>query len=86
MSKTSKEAPADKGDKAGSKTAVSKADSKEVSETSDGPKSRLSWFVGWVLVPSTLVGLIFGGGALIGAHFHASWFTRAIVWTVGLFV
>ncbi|MBL4684887.1 MAG: hypothetical protein JKY37_09885 [Nannocystaceae bacterium] len=86
MSQPSKEAPAVKADSKGGKTALSKGDSKEVSETSDRPKSRLAWLVGWVLVPSTLIGLVFGGGALVGAHFHTSWFTRLIVWVVALFV
>ncbi len=52
----------------------------------DKPTSRLSWVGGWVLVPGTVIGVIFGGGALVGAHFHDSWFTRAIGWVVELFV
>ncbi len=62
-----------------------KADVAE-SEQDDAPKSKLSWIVGWVLVPGTVIGVIFGGGAMVGAHFHESWFTRMIVWTVELFV
>lgn len=50
------------------------------------PPSRLSWLAGWVLVPGIIIGLIFGGGALVGAHFHDSWLARAIVWVVELFV
>jgi hypothetical protein len=50
------------------------------------PPSRLSWLVGWVLVPGLIIGIIFGGGALVGAHWHDSWLARAIVWVVALFV
>ena len=50
------------------------------------PTSRLSWIVGWVLVPATLLGLIFGGGVAVGVHLHDSWFTSMIVWIVELFV
>jgi hypothetical protein len=42
--------------------------------------------VGWVLVPVVIVGILFGGGALVGAHFSDSWFARVIVWIVELFV
>ena len=52
----------------------------------DKPRSRLSWAIGWVLVPGALLGSIFGTGALLGAHFHDSWFVGAIVWIVELFV
>lgn len=82
--------PDPKGAKAGkaAKTAIAKADGGDVDKADgeDKPTSRLSWVVGWVLVPGTVIGVIFGGGALVGAHFHDSWFTRAIVWVVELFV
>lgn len=45
----------------------------------------LSWVVGWLLVPGTVVGLIFGAGVLVGAHFSDGWFARAVVWLVDLF-
>lgn len=50
------------------------------------PRSRLSWLVGWVLVPGAIIGVLFGGGVAVGAHFHESWFTRMIVWVIELFV
>ncbi len=50
-----------------------------------GKAGWLSWSVGWVLMPATVLGLIFGGGALVGAHFHDSWLARLVVWTVELF-
>lgn len=49
------------------------------------PRSRLSWIVGWVLVPGTVVGLIFGAGLMVGVHLHDSWFSRLVVWCVELF-
>ncbi len=48
-------------------------------------KSRLSWAIGWIGVPLAVVSVIFGSGALIGAHFHDSWLARLIVWVVELF-
>jgi hypothetical protein len=45
----------------------------------------LSWLVGWILVPGTVIGVIFGGGALLGAHRHDGWFARTVVWVVDLF-
>lgn len=48
-------------------------------------QSWLSWAVGWVLVPGVIIGLIFGGGVLVGVHFHDSWLARLVVWLVDLF-
>lgn len=58
-------------------------------EPADGEGGRregwLSWVVGWVLVPGTVIGVIFGGGAALGAHRPDGWFARTIVWVVELF-
>jgi hypothetical protein len=55
--------------------------------TEDAAKKEgwLGWTLGWIIAPLTVLGAIFGGGVLIGAHFPDSWFSRAIVWIVGLF-
>jgi len=45
----------------------------------------LGWTLGWIVAPLTVLGAIFGGGVLLGAHFPDGWFSRAIVWLVGLF-
>jgi len=50
-----------------------------------GKKRWLSWAVGWVLLPGTIIGVLFGGGVLVGVHFHDSWLARLIVWFVELF-
>jgi hypothetical protein len=68
-----------------SKAVPTKPDPKAPAEP-EAPRSRLSWLVGWVLVPGVIIGVLFGGGVLVGAHFHDSWFVRAIVWVVELFV
>lgn len=65
------------------KAAAPKPDPKLPAEP-EAPRSRLSWVVGWVLVPGAIIGVLFGGGALVGAHFHDSWLVRAIVWVVEL--
>jgi hypothetical protein len=52
------------------------------------PSSRrgwLSWVVGWLLVPGTVVGLIFGAGVLLGAHRHDGWYARTVVWLADVF-
>jgi hypothetical protein len=41
--------------------------------------------VGWLLVPGTVVGLIFGAGVLLGAHQHDGWYARAVVWLADVF-
>jgi hypothetical protein len=60
---------------------------KKSAEDAEGAEGggKLRWILGWVVLPGTLIGGIFGGGALVGAHFHESWFTRAIVWIVEVF-
>jgi hypothetical protein len=49
------------------------------------PHGWKRWVFGWVVVPGSLVGALFAGGALVGAHMSESWFTRSIVWVVDLF-
>lgn len=66
-----------------SKAVPSKPDAKAPAE--GAPRGRLSWVVGWVLVPAVIVGVLFGGGAMVGAHFSESWLARLIVWCVELF-
>lgn len=66
------------------KAVPAKPDPKAPAEP-EAPRSRLSWVAGWVLVPGAIVGLLFGGGALVGAHFSESWLARLIVWVVELF-
>lgn len=66
------------------KAAAPKPDPKVPAEP-EAPRSRLRWVVGWVLVPGAIIGVLFGSGVLLGAHFHDSWVTRAIVWIVELF-
>lgn len=49
-------------------------------EAEEGRKGWFSWVLGWVALPGAVIGGIFGGGVLVGANFHDSWFTRAFVW------
>lgn len=50
-----------------------------------GGRSRLSWMLGWVALPGAVLGGLFGGGVLVGANFHDSWFSQAFVWVGELF-
>ena len=55
-------------------------------EAEGGRKGRVSWLLGWVVLPGSVLGGIFGGGVLVGANFHDSWFTRAFVWVGEVFL
>jgi hypothetical protein len=48
------------------------------------PEGRLAWLVGWILVPSVLIGGIFLGGAILGAHRPEGWFARSVMWVASL--
>jgi hypothetical protein len=65
-----------------------KAEPGKPATTEGEPEARrgwLSWVVGWILVPSVVLGVIFGGGVLLGVHNHDGWFSRTVVWIVDLF-
>ncbi|MEZ4454501.1 MAG: hypothetical protein R3B09_33930 [Nannocystaceae bacterium] len=49
------------------------------------PRSRLGWFLGWIMVPGLVLALIVGSGAYVGANHPESWVTRAVLWLAGLF-
>lgn len=70
---------------AAAKPAVAKP-AAEVAETaSERPTSRLSWVLGWIVAPGSVVAAIYGGGVLLGAHNPDGWFARSVMWVVGLF-
>lgn len=52
----------------------------------EAPQSRLSWLLGWVIVPGLLFGLLMLAGVYVGANHPDSWVTRAILWIAGWFV
>ena len=61
-----------------------KAPAKNEGESADGGgESKLRWVLGWIVGPGLVVGLLFGSGVLVGAHFHESWVTRFFVWIFG---
>jgi hypothetical protein len=45
----------------------------------------VSWLMGWVIVPASVIGAIFAAGVMFGAHQPDSWFTRAVLWCADLF-
>ncbi|MCA9695715.1 MAG: hypothetical protein KC636_39425 [Myxococcales bacterium] len=65
--------------------ASANAPAKKPDEEAAAPESRLSWLMGWVIGPGLVLGLIFAGGVLVGAHYHDGWVARFVMWTVGLF-
>ncbi|MBC8069344.1 MAG: hypothetical protein IAG13_13495 [Deltaproteobacteria bacterium] len=48
-------------------------------------EGRIAWILGWVVLPATVLGGIFGGGVILGAHDHEGWFARSVMWVAGLF-
>lgn len=75
----------------GTKTpAVKNTPQNAISPQGDAPEqredeSRAAWMMGWVIGPGVVLGSIFGGGVLVGAHFHDSWISRLVMWTASLF-
>ena len=51
----------------------------------DQGRSKLRWLMGWVVMPASVLGGIFGAGVLVGAHFSESWFVRSVLWIRDLF-
>jgi hypothetical protein len=48
------------------------------------PQSRLSWILGWIVVPGLLFGGLFVGGVYVGANHHDGWIASAVMWLIGL--
>ncbi len=48
------------------------------------PTSRLGWILGWIVAPAALIGAIYGGGVILGAHHPDGWFARSVMWVAGL--
>ena len=49
------------------------------------PAGRLSWILGWIVAPASVVAAIYGGGVVLGAHNPDRWFARSVMWVTGLF-
>jgi hypothetical protein len=44
---------------------------------------RVSWLLGWLLIPGFVAGAIVLAGVVVGAHYPDLWFTRLVQWFVG---
>jgi hypothetical protein len=49
------------------------------------PQGKLAWILGWIVAPLSVLGAIYGGGVLLGAHRPEGWFARSVMWVAGLF-
>lgn len=49
------------------------------------PQSRISWILGWIVIPGLLFGGLFVGGVYVGANHHDGWIAGAVMWVLGLF-
>jgi hypothetical protein len=72
------------------KAPKAKKDDKALEKVDDdseegGKRGWKRWVFGWVITPGSILGGIFLGGVLVGAHTSESWFTRAILWIGDLF-
>lgn len=54
-------------------------------EPAEAPASRLSWFIGWIVVPGVVFGGIFAGGVLLGAHYPDGWIAWGVRGVASLF-
>ena len=54
-------------------------------EDEEKKEGWLGWTLGWIVAPLSVLGAIFGGGVLLGAHYPDGWFARAVMWVAGLF-
>jgi hypothetical protein len=51
----------------------------------EAPVGKLSWILGWIVAPLSVLGAIYGGGVLLGAHRPEGWFARSVMWVANLF-
>ena len=56
-----------------------------IATTAEPSTSRLSWILGWIVAPASVVAAIFGGGVVLGAHNPDGWFARSVMWVAGIF-
>jgi len=66
------------------KPSPGKADAIAVAEPAE-PVGKIAWILGWVVAPLSVLGAIYGGGVLLGAHRPDGWFARSVKWVAGLF-
>jgi hypothetical protein len=57
-------------------------ESAEVEER-EGRRGWLGWFVGWVLLPGSVIAAIVGAGVHVGARWPEMWFSRLVLWLFG---
>lgn len=79
-----KPAPATPSPAASAKPSAAKAGAIAVAEPAE-PVGKLAWILGWVVAPLSVLGAIYGGGVLLGAHRPDGWFARSVMWVAGLF-
>lgn len=52
-------------------------------EDTGAGKSRLRWVIGWVIIPGTLLALLFLSGMHVGARHPEMGLARALAWMFG---
>jgi hypothetical protein len=84
MSEPRKPTPTAAAKPAAAKPAAASAGA-AIATTAETPTSRLSWILGWIVAPVSVVAAIFGGGVILGAHNPDGWFARSVMWVAGIF-
>ena len=83
-SKPAPAAPRAKPSPAKPSPASPKADAIAVAEPQE-PQGKIAWILGWIVAPLSVLGAIYGGGVLLGAHRPDGWFARSVMWVANLF-
>lgn len=61
--------------------ARAKADSEDLPV--ERKRSKLGWVLGWVVIPGSLIALLFLGGVHVGARHPGMWLSRLTLWALG---
>lgn len=85
MSEPRKPTPTAAAKPAAAKPATASAGAAIATTPAEAPTSRLSWILGWIVAPASVVAAIFGGGVILGAHNPDGWFARSVMWVAGIF-
>ncbi|MBL8948269.1 MAG: hypothetical protein JNK45_34160 [Myxococcales bacterium] len=85
MSEPRKPTPTAAAKPAAAKPAAAASAGAAIATTAEPSTSRLSWILGWIVAPASVVAAIFGGGVILGAHNPDGWFARSVMWVVGIF-
>ncbi|WP_157595178.1 hypothetical protein [Plesiocystis pacifica] len=62
---------------------IEKAAERNAQRGVKGESKRMRWLLGWVIIPGSLLGLLFAWGVHVGARHPDMWLARALSWMFG---